>query len=158
MRLHATKHENGSQAGRLCHIIFSGIAHVLWHATKHENESIRNPQFSRESPMCYRTPRTMKTWERTLPARLRSKAKQAGKMPALPGIFTGIAHVRLHATNDENGSRAGRPCHIFKGITHVLSHTTKNENERVEGSLSPHPFTLSPLHPFIFTGGCRDSE
>jgi hypothetical protein len=34
-----------------------------------------------------------------------------------PGLINArIAHVRMHATKDENESRAGRPCHfIFKG-------------------------------------------
>jgi hypothetical protein len=30
-------------------------------------------------------------------------------------IFPGIGHVLTHATKDENGSQAGRLCHILKG-------------------------------------------
>jgi hypothetical protein len=34
---------------------------------------------------------------------------------AAPPEFIGINHVQGHATKDETGSRASRPCHIFKG-------------------------------------------
>jgi hypothetical protein len=33
----------------------------------------------------------------------------------LSDILTGITQVLWHATKEENGSRAGRPCHFFRG-------------------------------------------
>jgi hypothetical protein len=46
----------------------------------------------------------------------------------VPDILTGITHVLWPAPTHENGSRAGRPCHILTGITHVLWPATTDEN------------------------------
>jgi hypothetical protein len=72
------------------------------HATKDENRFVRVIRvfrgiFLKESPMCYRTPRRMNTWERTRLAGFFSTTQRAGQRPALPGVFSQERlHVRHH--------------------------------------------------------------